>query len=186
MAATIVNSLMTAEEFEAVAERLGACELVRGEVITLSPGGVPHSFLTASMVTLLGDWARRTHLGRVLTGEAGLITERDPDTVRGADVAYYSYERLPKGPLPKGFAAIPPNLVVEIIGEGQSWKQMLQKVGEYLRMGVDRVWVVDPQSQRVHVFRSDAEPIILSESDTIADEAILPGFSCSVEEFFAE
>ena len=41
--------------------------------------------------------SKRADLGRVVTNDSGIVTQRDPDTVRGADVAYYSYARLPKG-----------------------------------------------------------------------------------------
>ena len=30
-------------------------------------------------------------LGHVLSNDSGVITERDPDTVRGADISFYSY-----------------------------------------------------------------------------------------------
>jgi hypothetical protein len=41
-------------------------------------------------------------LGRVLTNDSAVITERGP-AVRGADVCFYRYETLPRGPLPKGY-----------------------------------------------------------------------------------
>jgi len=180
------KTLMTAKEFETVCENLGSSELIRGEVIQLSPAGSRHSQVTANIAILIGTWARQTGLGRVYVGEAGLIIEHDPDTVRGADVAYGSYERHPRGSVPTGFGTTPPELVVEVVGKGQGWRDMVEKAGEYMRMGVDRVWVVDPKTQRVHVFRSDAAPEAFSGGDTLADEAILPGFSCTVDDFFED
>ncbi|MBI4578342.1 MAG: Uma2 family endonuclease [Planctomycetes bacterium] len=180
------RTLTTAIEFERIAAGLGPCELVRGEVITLSPGGLSHSRVTARIAGLLWEWERRTRLGRTLTGEVGFAVETQPDTVRGADVAYYAYERLPKQTRLDGFSAVPPNLVVEIVGKGQGWREMVEKVGEYLRMGVDRVWVIDPKSCRVHVYSRDAEPSVLARGDTLTDETVLPGFSCQVDEFFAD
>lgn len=35
---------------------------------------------------------------------------------------------------------------------------MTEKAAEYLTMGVDRVWIVDPEKQRVCVLRADIEP----------------------------
>jgi Uma2 family endonuclease len=186
MSTETFQTLMTADQFEAVAQQLGPCELVHGEVITLSPGGHIHGVATMNIGAALWNWARRTGLGRVLTGEPGLIVARTPDTVRGADVAYFSYERLPKGAEPRGFHVTPPNLVIEVVGKGQGWRDMIDKVGEYLRMGVDRVWVVDPDSRSVHVFRPDAEPLVMAENDTLSDEGILPGFSCRTADVFAE
>lgn len=134
---------MTAKRFEQIADDLGPCELVRGEVVYLSPGGMVHSSLTTRMVLLLGNWAERTRRGRVFTNEAGIITERKPDTVRGMDVTYFSYKRLPRDQTPDGVSTVPPELAVEIIGKKQGWKVMVQKAGEYLRMGTDRVWLAN-------------------------------------------
>lgn len=182
----IAKSHTTATEFESLCGRMGPCELVRGEVIPLSPGGIRHSHITFNVAFLLGVWSRKTKLGMVVTGEAGLIVETDPDTVRGADVAYISYNRLPRGQVPEGFGSVPPELVVEIVGKGQSWRDMVEKAGEYLKMGVDRVWVIDPSTKRLHVFTPDGGPATLAENDAVTDEAVLPGFSCKVADFFAE
>ena len=141
----VTKMLMTAEEFESVSNRLGPCELVRGEVVNLSPGGTEHSFVSMNVGGLLWQWARQTKLGRVWTNEAGLVIQHDPDTVRGADVAYVSFQRLPRGSHSSSFATVPPELVVEIVGKGQGWRDMVEKAGEYMRMGVDRVWVLDPR-----------------------------------------
>ncbi|MCH8805617.1 MAG: Uma2 family endonuclease [Planctomycetes bacterium] len=178
------KTLVTADEFESIAEQLGPCELVRGEVLRMSPAGFDHGRICANVTFLLEAWARRRESGRVLAGEAGILTESDPDSVRGADVAYISYERLPRGSEPSGFVTTPPELAVEIVGKGKTWKDLNVKVGEYLRMGVDRVWVIDPTTRRVHVFRPDAEPTVLSENDTMADEPSLPGFACGIAELF--
>ncbi len=182
----ITKKKTTAEEFETTAASLGSCELVRGEVVPLSPGGTKHSKVASNVTGLLWQWARQSKLGRVWSGEAGLVVESDPDTVRGADAAYISYKRLPRGEEPEGFATVPPELVVEIVGKGQGWGKMVEKAGEYLGMGVDCVWVVDPKSRRLHVFRPDGEPTVLDERQSVSDENILPGFSCEVREFFSE
>jgi Uma2 family endonuclease len=181
-----IPTLTTATEFETICRQLGSCELIRGEVIHLSPGGFGHSRLSINVAFALEDWARAEQHGRVLTNEAGIIVEVGPDTVRGADVAFISYQRLPKGQRVQGFLAVPPELVVEIIGKGQGWREMVEKVGEYLRMGVDRVWVIDPDTERLHVFRSDTEPVILERDQTIQDATVLPGFTAVVADFFVD
>lgn len=180
----VLKSPMSAKMFERLGESLGPCELVRGEIVTLMAGGEIHSLITANVAIELGVWAKRTRKGRVLTGEAGLWTERDPDTVRGIDVAYFSFKRLPRGKESSGFAKVPPELAVEIIGEKQGWPELLEKAGEYLRMGVDRVWIIDPQASTLHVLRRDAAPKVFAESSIIRDVEILPGFRCRVRDFF--
>ena len=178
------RTLMTEEEFASASERLGPCELVRGEVLKLSPGGHEHSRITGTVSILLGTWAMGR--GRVLTGEAGIRVESDPPTIRGADVAYLSYQRLPKGQSLSGFTTVAPELVVEIVGKGQGWGAMVEKAGEYLRMGIDRVWVIDPATRRVHIFRPDSEPAALGEDEELRDDRVLPGFACTVARLFED
>lgn len=178
--------LITVEEFERMAEKLGPCELVRGEVVTLSPGGENHNKPTSNISGLLWNWARHTKLGRVRMNETGLVIQARAQTVRAMDLAYFSYERLPQDSAPGGFHTTAPNLIVEVMGKGQGWRQILEKVGEYLQAGVDLVWVVEPNSQRVHVYRPDAEPVMLQADDTLADNAILPGFACKVADLFID
>ncbi|MCC7293711.1 MAG: Uma2 family endonuclease [Phycisphaerales bacterium] len=180
----LTRSLMTAEDFEKVAESVGSCELIRGEVVTFSPEGFRHSSITESSAFILGQWARCTKLGRVLSGEPGFVVATDPDTVRGADVAYISFARMPKQINPVGFCKQPPELVVEVLGEGQGWPEVLEKVAQYLHMGVDRVWVLDPGTQQLNVFRKDAPPVVYSSEPWIEDAEILPDFRVRVSEFF--
>ena len=175
---------ISAKEFERLADELGPCELVRGEVVKMSPGGFEHSRLTLRFAFLLELWASQQKCGRVLTNEMGVIVEHDPDTVRGADVAYYSYDRLPKSTTVDGFLDIPPTLIVEIVGKGSGWNELLEKVGEYLQMGVDLVWVLDPSSRRLHAFRKDTEPEVLEASDQISDEPCLPNFNLNISDLF--
>jgi Uma2 family endonuclease len=184
--ATVSTTQLTAEAF---AERYGHvpnCELIRGEIVQMSPGAWGHSRVTGRAYSLVDRWATQTRLGRPLTNEYGLITRRNPDTVRGADVTYFSYARVPRGREPVGYSSVAPELVIVVLGKGQGWDDMVEKAGEYLQMGVDRVWILDPDHCTVHVFRSDAEPQRLCESDDLTDEAILPGFSCRVAEFFED
>jgi Uma2 family endonuclease len=182
--ATMTGTRLKAEEFEHRYADVDFCELERGEVVELTAGGWRHSAICFKVGFLLGDWARRTRLGRVLTGEAGLVTGRDPDTVRGVDVMYYSFERVAPGQEPESFAEIAPNLAVEVVGKGQGWRKMTEKAAEYLRLGADRVWVIDPRNRTLHVFHPDQPPRELKSAEVIVDEQLLPGFSCKLAELF--
>lgn len=182
----IAKGRTSAEEFETLAATLGPCELVRGEVVHLSPAGFDHSRSVSKLAFLIESWCATTKAGRTLSGEAGLIVERDPDTVRGADVAYYSYTRLPRGATPSGFLETPPELIAEFVGKGHGWRELVEKAGEYLHMGVDCVWVFDPKKRTVHIFKPDAEPIAITANATLSESSVLPGFSCTVAEIFQD
>ncbi|HEY3246175.1 MAG TPA: Uma2 family endonuclease [Phycisphaerae bacterium] len=126
-----ITARLTAEQFAKQYMDVPLRELVRGEVIELMPGGYRPGRISGTAFFLLESWARQSGLGRAVTNETGLITERGPDTVRGADVAYFSFQRLPAGREPPGFSEVPPNLVVEVLGKGQGWNVMLDKVAEF-------------------------------------------------------
>ncbi len=124
------------------------------------------------------------HLGRVLCNDSGVITERNPDTVRGADVAFYSYSRLPQGKLPAGCGPEVPELVVEVCSEQDRWLEILDKVSEYLNAGVMAVIALDPEPQIAHVFSADNPPKTLKADEELTLPGILDDFRVRVGRFF--
>src|SRR5438552_3712025 len=112
---------MTAEEFERRYLDVPLCELEDGKVVEVMPGGGDHSAVAHNVDRILGVWAVKSRKGRVFACEVGIITRRKPDSVRGADIAYYSYKRVPRGKRPSGFFSVAPDLAVEVIGIGKGW-----------------------------------------------------------------
>lgn len=179
-------ALLSAEDFELVAQVMGSCELVRGEIVPMSPGGIRHSQVTQNAARLVDSHCRPLKIGRVLTGEAGVIVARRPDTVRGADVAFISYQRLPKGPPEYGFLKQPPELVIEVLSKDTSWEKMEEKVADYHAMGVDLVWVLDPHTVTLRAYPRGGLPLLLRDTDTVSADPHVPGFTVSVGAFFEE
>ena len=180
------STLLRAEEFARVAEVLGPCELVNGEIIPLSPDGLRHSEITGRACFLLESHSRVRRLGRVLTGEAGFIVRRGPDTARGADVAFISYRGLPKDTPITGFLDVPAELIIEVLSDDTSWSQMETKIDEYHTAGVDLVWVLDPGTLSLRAYVRGALPVLLREPDMASADPHMPGFSCRVADFFAD
>ena len=183
---TSSKTLITCDEFEKLAPTLGPCELIDGEVVPLAPGGFEHSFSTSKFDRIVGSFVDKHKLGWTLTNEAGVqIRERLP-RVRGADVVFISYQRIPRNKRPKGFLKVAPELVIEIVSENGSWKDLQEKVVEYHSIGVDMVWVADPHTRTVKLFPLGGEPKIVHDGEQLDGGAILPGFSVAVAEFFDE
>ena len=179
------STLLRAEAFARVAEVLGPCELVDGEVIPMSPGGFRQSEITGRACLLLGAHNRAHRMGRVLTGESGFIVRREPDTVRGADIAFISYQRLPKDTPVTGFVEVPAELIIDVLSDDVSWAEMEKKIGEYHAFGVDLVWVLDPRTLTLRSYARGASPVLLRDADTASADPHVPGFSCRVSDFFA-
>lgn len=183
--ATTTRTRLTAEEFLGAVLGPGSFELVEGEIVAVSPGNFLHAVVCAQIVYLLAEYARRTGAGRVLSNDAGVITGRNPDTVRGADICFYSAARLPKDQT-KGWPEIPPDLAVEVYSPSNRRSEILGKVHEYLNVGVAMVWVVHPERKTVAIYRpGDPMPTLLGENDVIEGLPELPGFRGPLAEFFA-
>ena len=94
-------------------------------------------------VRILGNFADEHNLGHVLSNDSGVITERGPDTVRGANVAFYSFDKVPRGSFPDHYLAIPPDLIVEVFSPSDRWPKILAKIAEYLDAGVSVVILLE-------------------------------------------
>src|SRR3954469_5295648 len=103
-----VEALITAEEFGRMPDDGRRTELVRGRIIELPPTNFLHGLICLAIGSLLRDWVKERGLGRVVSNDSGMVTQRDPDSLRGADVAYYSFERLPKDSVPRQYPDVAP------------------------------------------------------------------------------
>ncbi len=175
--------LITGEELLAMGD-IGPCELIDGEIVPMSPTGGVHGWIESTLGRALGTFVEERDLGWVMGGEVGIYIRRNPDRVRGADVAFWSHERLPEGP-PPGFLDVAPELVVEVISPTDRWRDIREKIGEYFAIGVDRVWVVEPPTRSVLVYESPTTQRQLGEGDILEGEGVLEGFSLPVARLFA-
>ena len=162
------------------------CELVEGRIVPMSPGGVELSLVTANAFRMLDTFARQGRLGRVLTGETGFYTRRDPDTVRGADVVFVSIERYGRRTRALTYLDVAPELVVEVLSVQDTVLDFADKLREYFAVGVTLVWVVDPRARRVYIYRSLTDVRELIETGTLSGEDVLPGFTAPVTLLFEE
>ncbi len=167
------QKLLTAEEFSRLPNDGPPMELVRGRLVKMNQPKPRHGQVCMEIASIYGNAAKDNELGDVVTNDTGVITERDPDTVRGADVAFFSYSRVPKGPLPDEYLSVAPNVVFEVLSSDDRWSKVLRKVSEYLEGGVPVVCVADPKTETVHVYRPD-QP---AEELTGDAELVLPEFS---------
>ncbi len=189
MAIAVAERLITAEEFLLTKDPPGmVTELVRGRIVCMPPPSTSHGKWVGRIYLRLHGFSSENDLGEALV-EAGFRLQADPDTVRGVDVGFISYDRLPGGKLPAtGYVAGAPNLAVEVISPGNVDRDIAIKVAEYLAAGADRVWEVRPGLRTVTVHRSGAEPKTLRVGDTLtSDDAgfAVDGFALPVADIFA-
>ncbi len=176
------DHLLSAEEFELLASRLGPCELIDGVIHDLPMNNVLHSALTAKISRMLANGIEAAGItGRILDGEVGIHTSIRPARTRAADVAYISLERLPELPA-RGFLRVMPELLVEIISESNTWSDTIEKIYEYFEGGAKAVWIVDPVLREVRAFTSPKDLLVYRAAldDVLDGGDVLPGFSVPV------
>ena len=178
-----MTQLMTAEQLETVDVPGKWTELVRGHLIVREPPGTYHGEVAANLLILLGAFVKGRALGHVFSQDTGFKIESNPDTVRAPDLAFVNRERSDLIGR-RGYSALVPNLVAEVLSPDDRAAEVLEKVAQWLDAGVEIVWVVDPDRHEVRVHRGDGTLTVLSRNDRLDGEAVLPGFSCGIAEIF--
>ena len=159
-------------------------ELIRGELCQTMPVGHEHGKIVVNLTVLLGTYVKAQKLGELTASDAGVWLERDPDTVREPDIAYFSAEKMPPGVRVTGYAEVVPDLVVEVASPSDSLREINDKALMWLSYGVSLVWVVNPDSRSIDVYRTGHATSTLLESDTLDGLDALPGFACPVSDVF--
>ncbi len=159
-------------------------ELVKGELLTMPPPGFEHGAIGSKLQVRMYIHSETSMLGTVV-GEAGFILERDPDTVRAADVAFVGNAKLQQHGVPKKYFPTAPDVAVEVISPSDIYVDVDEKVDEWLNAGTLAVWVVNPRRRSVTIHVAGQNPVVLKDSDTLTGDAAFPGFSMPVSEIFA-
>jgi Uma2 family endonuclease len=175
---------LDADAFFALSLPDARAELVRGEVVRLTPAGGEHGVIALRIGARLLAFVEAHDLGAVCAAETGFLVARDPDTVRAPDAAFVSRERMAGGPPPRRFWPFAPDLAVEVVSPSERAEEVQERVRDWFTGGVRRLWLVYPGLRTVHVFRSPSEVRILGRGETLEGEDVLPGFACPVAEIF--
>src|SRR5882762_6997701 len=141
-------------------------ELVKGELIRMSPPGAEHGSVTMNVAGPLYQHVRENDLGVVYAAETGFKLDADPDTVRAPDVAFVSRSRREEAGTVKAYWIGAPDLAVEVLSPHDRPRRVDEKVANWLEAGTRMVWVVNSKTRTVTVFRPD-NTIVLREEDIL-------------------
>jgi Uma2 family endonuclease len=160
------------------------CELVDGTLVE-KVMGLDESLYAALAVGALLDYLKSHDLGKIV-GADGMM-RIFPGAVRIPDAAFISWARYPKRKRRRGeIPLVAPDLIVEVLSEGNTAKEMARKLDEYFRAGVRLVWYVNPKKRTVRVYTARNRSVLLGEEDTLDGGDVLPGFALSIHDWFAE
>lgn len=177
---------MTAEEFYEWGNRPEndnkRLELVRGEVVELPLLTKRHSVVCVKVGTAMECYSTN-HKKGYATNDVGVILERNPDTVRCPNLAYFE-DADTFADLDPIFAQHPPLVAAEVLSPEDRPGKVMRKIAEYLQAGVRMVWVVDPEDQTVTVHRPDRAMTVLTSTRELTGDDVLPGFRWPIARFF--
>lgn len=159
-------------------------ELAHGELVEREVGALS-SLVGAEMLGCIRDFVRRHKLGWTFNSECGYqCFPWDKRMVRRPVASFISAARMSAADLDVGHVTIPPDLAVEVVSSNDLFKEVTSKADEYLSAGVRVVWVVDPFSRLVFVYRTGGTLSLLREGQELDGEEVLPGFRCPVASLF--
>ena len=176
--------LLTADELLRLYSEGVRGELIRGVLCETMPTGQEHGEIAANLTIALGQFIKLRELGRITTSDAGVWLERDPDTVREPDVAFFSAAKAPPGRRVTGYSETVPDLVAEIASPSDSRREVHDKAHMWLSHGVRLVWVVQPETRSIDVYRPGEAVATLGDEDALDGLDVLPGFACEVSAVF--
>ena len=172
---------MTAEELANLPDDSNHYELVKGELLTMSPPGDTHGAVTADLTILLGSYVKAHSLGVLRAADTGFKLESNPDTVLAPDVAFFAGDRA-RTPV-AGYRESAPDLVVEVMSQWDSNPEAQRKAALWVELGARSVWIVGPKKRTVEVMRADGLRKLFHETDELVDDTV-PGFRVAVSEIF--
>jgi Uma2 family endonuclease len=185
--ASVLTKLMTAEEFYDWANhpkrRDRSFELEEGEVVEVSLPGERHGVVCGNANAMLWMYTRQIKKGYVIANDTGIILARDPDTVRGPDVALY-LEKAKYRQLKIKYSERLPKLIVEALSPNDRQGKMQKRINQFLEKGVAMVWLLDPDAETLTIYLPNRQPVVLERDEEVRDLKLLPDFRCKVADFF--
>lgn len=178
------TQLMTADALLRLPDDGFRYELVQGELRRMSPAGHRHGRLVLNITTPLDTYIRAHHLGTVYAAETGFHLTTDPDTVRAADVAFISQERVNAVGDTDGYWPGAPDVAIEVVSPNDLYTEIEEKVIDWLDAGTRMVVIINPRKRLVTVYRSRSEITILTEADTLDGADVIAGWRMAVSDIF--
>lgn len=153
-----------------------------GELAIMPPATNSSDEISAEVTRQLGNWVR-SGIGGMLQGSSGGIAWPD-GRVRSPDSAWVSRERLATlsaEERERTYLPACPNFVIEARSPGESVSSQQRRLEEWLECGTDLGWLIVPEDETVHVYRSDGSVEIVERPETLSAEPVCAGLVITFE-----
>ncbi len=150
-------------------------QTVEGELIIMPPTGWKSGNRNSRLTQRVGNWTDADGTGLAFDSSTGYILPNGAK--RSPDASWVSRERLEAlNSDPTRFLPMAPDFAVELRSANDDLKTLQKKMQEYINNGVRLGWLIDPQNQRVEIYRIGQEIEILQSPTSLSGEDVLLGF----------
>lgn len=147
----------------------------QGELIIMPPTGWKSGNQNSRLTQRLGNWADADGTGLAFDSSTAFILPNG--ATRSPDASWVRRERLEAlNPDPTRFLPMAPDFAVELRSASDNLKTVQQKMQEYLDNGVRLCWLIDPQNQRVEIYRLGQDVEVLRSPTSLSGDDVLPRF----------
>lgn len=146
-----------------------------GELIIMPPTGWETGNKNSKLTQRLGNWTDADGTGLAFDSSTGFKLPSGAN--RSPDASWVKRERIETlNPNPARFMPLAPDFAVELRSASDTLQTLRQKMQEYINCGVRLAWLIDPQNQRVEIYRQGQDVEILQSPASLSGEDVLPGF----------
>ncbi|NEO36694.1 MAG: Uma2 family endonuclease [Moorea sp. SIOASIH] len=153
-----------------------------GKLIVNPPTGWETGKRNLSITRQLGNWYEENpEKGEAFDSSTGFElpngSNRSPDSSWVSRDRWDALTEEQKQTFPK----ICPDFVIELRSKSDSLKELRAKMQEYIDNGLRLGWLIDPQNQRVEIYRSGQKTEIIDNPKELSGEAVLPAFKLKLQ-----
>ncbi len=178
---------VSVEQFEQLAIANRDLRLERkddGELIVMPPTGGETGRYNSSVVAKLWNWNDSYGNGFVFDSSTGFRLSssaiRSPDASWVSNSTWNSLTVKQK----KKFPPICPEFVIELRSPSDRIEELREKMQEYINNGTKLGWLIDPETQKVEIYRTGQTVELLENPKALSGEDILPGFSLNLSKIW--
>lgn len=137
------KTLMDVEEYLRTSFEGSDCDYVDGEIVERNMGQLPHGDVQFTIGRLLHRLRSKLGIRAVPEIRIQIHSRR----YRVADFAVWLSDDIGTG-----IPTVPPFLVIEVLSPEDRMVRMLPRIQDYLSIGVEWLWIIDPIEQSAIVY----------------------------------
>jgi Uma2 family endonuclease len=157
---------------------------VQGKLIIMSPTGSESGRRNGDLFFQVELWNRQKKLGVSFDSSSGFKLSNG--ATRSPDVSWIELNRWNSlsDKQKRGFAPINPDFVIELMSPTDNLEDLQKKMGEYISCGVKLGWLINPDEQKVEIYRIDRDKKVINNPSSLSGEDLLPGLTVDLSDIF--